>query len=93
MADLVGQREVRVGVGVERRNTSTGRVIAWRLNGVTTTSTSILWSGSAAWAPHASGNLGGDSQPDLVWRNAADGRVVAWVMSGVTTASTAFLWQ
>lgn len=45
------------------------------------------------WSPLAAGNLGGDTQADLIWRSSSSGRVISWIMSGTNTASTAALWS
>jgi len=78
------------------RNSSTGRVIVWYMNGVTTTGTAVIWTasnpGDSAWVPLVAGDFNADARPDLVWRNATSGRVVVWLMNGVTTTGTTAIW-
>src|SRR5262249_28178590 len=42
------------------RNGTSGRVIAWLMNGAATTSTATIWGGDAAWVPIAAGDFNGD---------------------------------
>jgi hypothetical protein len=78
------------------RNSSSGRVIVWHMNGASAsaTSTAALWTGDPAWVPMASGDLNADGKTDLIWRNASSGRVIVWYMNGVSTSAsgTAVLW-
>lgn len=78
------------------RNTSTGRVIAWFMNGATRTGTAEIWpatnTGDSAWVPMTAGDFNGDGQVDLVWRNSSSGRVIVWLMNGVARTGTAVLW-
>ncbi|MCC7373045.1 MAG: VCBS repeat-containing protein [Verrucomicrobiales bacterium] len=78
------------------RNSSTGRVIVWMMNGVTRTSTVTLWAASAAgdslWVPMATGDFNADGKPDILWRNSSTGRVIVWYLNGTTTTSTATVW-
>jgi hypothetical protein len=78
------------------RNSSTGRVIVWYVNGVTRTGGAELWAatnaGESAWVPMAAGDFNADGQIDLVWRNSSTGRVIIWYMNGVTRTSTTAIW-
>lgn len=78
------------------RNSSTGRVIAWFMSGVTRTGTAPIWPatnpGDADWMPMASADFNGDTKPDLIWRNSSTGRVIVWFMDGTTRTGTAALW-
>jgi hypothetical protein len=79
------------------RNTATGRVIVWYMDGTTATSTAALWAPvtalDAAWMPMAAGDFNADGKPDLVWRNTTSGRVIVWFMDGATRTGTAALWS
>ena len=78
------------------RNSTSGRVIVWYMNGATRTGTNVLWPATnvndAAWVPMAAGDFNGDGKPDLIWRNSTSGRVIVWYMNGVTRTGTAVLW-
>ncbi|MBL9134757.1 MAG: VCBS repeat-containing protein [Verrucomicrobiales bacterium] len=78
------------------RNNSSGRVIAWTMDGITQQSTATLWAasnaGDSAWAPITAGDFNADNKPDLVWRNSTSGRVIVWYMDGTTRTSTATIW-
>lgn len=75
------------------RNTSTGRVIVWYMNGTTRVSTANVWTGDAAWVPIASADFNADGKPDLVWRNSTTGRVIVWLLNGITATSTITIWS
>ncbi|MCC6232096.1 MAG: VCBS repeat-containing protein, partial [Verrucomicrobiales bacterium] len=78
------------------RNSSTGRVIVWYMNGTTRTSTANLWTPASAadtlWVPVATGDFNADSKTDIVWRNSSTGRGIIWMMNGVTRTSTTTVW-
>lgn len=75
------------------RNTQTGRVVLWLMNGTTRTGTTVRWSGDAAWVPIAAADFNADGKRDLAWRNATTGRVIVSTMSGVSAAGTTPIWQ
>lgn len=78
------------------RNSSSGRVIVWIMNGINRTSTVTLWAASAVgdslWVPMATGDFNADNKPDILWRNSSTGRVIVWYMDGTTRSSTATVW-
>lgn len=78
------------------RNSSTGRVIVWTMNGTTRVGTTTLWAAGTAsdalWVPAAAGDFNADGKPDLVWRQSSTGRVIQWLMDGTTRSSTANVW-
>jgi hypothetical protein len=78
------------------RNTTTGRVIVWFMDGTTRTGTAVIWAvanaADAAWLPMAVGDFNADTKPDIIWRNQTTGRVIVWYMDGVTRTSTAVIW-
>lgn len=78
------------------RNTSSGRVIVWYMDGATRTGTANLWTPATAadalWVPIATGDFNADDKPDIIWRNASSGRVIVWYMNGVTRTGTGNLW-
>ena len=74
------------------RNTDTGDVGGWVMNGVTIGSTGIIAAGvPAAWVIAGVGDLNGDSTPDIVVRNTVTGDVGGWLMNGLTIASTGII--
>jgi hypothetical protein len=79
------------------RNNISGRVVAWFMDGVTRTSTGVIWPatnpGDSVWIPMAGGDFNGDTKPDLVWRNSTTGRVIVWYMDGITRTGTAPIWS
>ncbi|MCC6234559.1 MAG: VCBS repeat-containing protein, partial [Verrucomicrobiales bacterium] len=78
------------------RNSATGRVIVWIMDGATRTSTATLWNpattADALWVPYATGDFNADSKIDIIWRHSSTGRVIVWYMNGTTRTSTANLW-
>ena len=75
------------------RNTSSGKVIAWLMNGTTRSSTTTIWSGDATWVPVATGDFNNDAKPDILWRQSTTGRVIVWFMNGLTSTGTVTLWS
>ena len=78
------------------RNSTSGRVIVWYMNGATLTGTAVLWPATnvtdSAWVPMAAGDFNADGKPDLVWRNSTSGRVIIWYMNAVTCTGTVAIW-
>ena len=74
------------------RNSATGKVIAWLMNGSTTTSTTTVWNSDPTWVPIAAADFNADGKPDLIWRNSSTGKVIVWLMSGTTMTSSVTLW-
>jgi hypothetical protein len=77
------------------RNTFTGALTLWELNGSgVVTSASLTSAGmsiapSASWSINAISDFTGDHQADIVWRNAADGQLNLWTMNGSVIANSA----
>lgn len=78
------------------RNSTSGRVIVWYMDGVARTGTAAIWPatnpGESAWVPMAAADFNFDGKPDLIWRNSASGRVIVWFMDGATRTGTAPIW-
>lgn len=74
------------------RNSTTGGVVVWLMNGVTRVSTVVLYASDPVWMPVAAGDLNGDGKADMVWRNSTTGGVVAWLMNGVTRTAMATIY-
>jgi hypothetical protein len=72
------------------RNSNTGEVTAWFMNGSTVTASADLTSAGASVRPDASwsiagvGDFNGDGNADILWRNSNDHSVVEWLMNGST---------
>jgi hypothetical protein len=67
------------------RNSRTGQVVAWYLNGTTKIGEGQLYAGTDKdWVPFAAGDFNGDSKPDVIWRNSSTGRVKIIYCNGVT---------
>ncbi len=79
------------------RSSSSGRVIAWTMDGTTSTGTSVLWAPSTAadtqWVPIACGDFNADNKTDIIWRNTATSRAIVWHMDGTTRTSTTTIWN
>jgi hypothetical protein len=75
------------------RNTSTGDVAGWLMNGVTVKQGAGIYAGvPLAWQIVGVGDLDGDGKADLVWRNTSTGDVAGWLMNGVTVKQGAGIY-
>lgn len=66
------------------RNSDTGRLLVWRMDGRRIEGFRTLPSAASSWAFAASAEKEGtaDGTHDLLWHNADDGRMVLWIMNG-----------
>jgi hypothetical protein len=74
------------------RNTSTGEVTAWLMNGVTLTGGAVI--GIVAdqnWKAVGTGDFNKDGKVDILWRNSATGENSVWYLNGTTLTSGATL--
>jgi len=72
------------------RNTSTGMVTMWIMNGTNMSSWApIVGDGNAAWTVAGIGDFNGDGKADILWRNSSTGMVTMWIMNGPTRISWA----
>jgi probable HAF family extracellular repeat protein len=76
------------------RQSSTGALALWTMNGSTITSSSAPTFGGSAVSPDASwsvagsGDFDGDGNADLLWRQGSTGSLVLWTMNGSTITSS-----
>ncbi|MDR4460500.1 MAG: FG-GAP-like repeat-containing protein [Nitrospirales bacterium] len=73
------------------RNTSSGEVAVWRMNGLTITSVGFPGSTSTDWKIKQVGDINGDGEGDILWQNTISGVVVIWLMKEGTIHSSSFL--
>ena len=71
------------------RNTATGDVGVWLMNGLRLGSTGVIAGAvPAAWVIKGVGDLNGDGKADIVWLNRDDGSVGVWLGDGLTLGQT-----
>jgi len=72
------------------RNTITGDLALWLMNGPTIASNNFLGNVSTAWTPVRVGDFDGDGKADILWRDSS-GNVAMWLMNGATMLSNTFV--
>src|SRR5690606_33255892 len=72
------------------RNTNSGDVAVWLLNGTTMASSGIVDRLPSQWQIAQVGDADGDGKADVIWYNTTTGAVVCWLLNGLTIASEAF---
>ena len=76
------------------RNTQTGDVVGWLMNGLSLKQAATIYSGvSLDWQIVGVADLDGDGKADLVWRNTQTGDVVGWLMNGLTLKQVATIYS
>ena len=73
------------------RNTQTGQVAVWLLNGTSITASGFLGGVPKEWVIKGVGDVDGNGTADLIWRNATSGLVAVWHMNGTTITNVGFL--
>jgi YVTN family beta-propeller protein len=67
------------------RNTTTGVVSVWQMNGLTVQSVNTIGTvADTAWELLGEGDFDGDGKADLLWRNTVTGDVNVWFLNGAT---------
>ena len=72
------------------RNSTTGQLALWLMNGTTIASSAYLPAVSG-WNIQAVGDFNGDGKADILWRNSTTGQLALWLMNGTTIASSGYL--
>ena len=76
------------------RNTQTGDVAGWLMNGLALSQGGIIYSGlPLAWRIEGVGDLNGDGKSDIVFRNTQTGDVAAWLMDGLTLSQGVIVYS
>jgi hypothetical protein len=72
------------------RNTGSGVVAIWLMNGTAIASTGFPAGVPAEWQIAGVGDVNGDGQADVIWRHATSGTMAVWLMNGLTITSVGF---
>ncbi len=75
------------------RNTASGNLVVWFMNGLTRLTGVFLNPASVGdpnWRAQAVGDFNADGQADVLWRHAVSGRTVVWTMNGIDRVAGTF---
>jgi hypothetical protein len=72
------------------RNTSSGVVAVWLMNGPTISNSGFPAGVPLVWQIAGVGDVNGDGKADVIWRNSTSGTVAVWLMNGLTITSVGF---
>lgn len=81
------------------RNSSSGDVRLWELNGGTINANLAVDTVNSAWQIAGTGDFNGDGHTDILWRNGTTGATLLWEMSGphvdanLTVSTVTTNWQ
>jgi M6 family metalloprotease-like protein len=71
------------------RNTFTGEVCLWYLDGATMVQYAYSLTAGAAWSIVTTGDFDGDGSADILWRNPSTGQICVWFMHGAVVTGYA----
>jgi hypothetical protein len=77
------------------RNTSTGTLYYWLMDGLNLSSSGYLYNGNPVgleWQIAGVGDMNSDGKPDLIWRNTS-GQLYYWLMDGLTLSSSGYMYD
>lgn len=60
------------------RNSASGQIYFWYMNGATYTSSALIDTVPTFWKVEGIADVDGDSQEDIIWRNAVNGQMYIW---------------
>ena len=69
------------------RNSGTGDVYIWLMNGTTIAGQGDLGVITSDWVIQGTGDYNGDGKADILWRNSTSGDVYIWLMNGISIAN------
>jgi hypothetical protein len=72
------------------RNTGSGVVAVWLMNGLTIATSGFPAGVPLVWQIAGVGDVNGDGLADVIWRNSTSGTVAVWLMNGLTITSVGF---
>jgi hypothetical protein len=70
------------------RNSTTGQVYIWFMNGTTYPSSGSPGSVSSDWVIQGVGDYDGSGRAGILWRNSTTEQVYIWLMNGATLTSS-----
>jgi hypothetical protein len=70
------------------RNSSTGAVVGWLMNGNVVTSSATIGTVPTNWHIVAQRDFNGDGKTDILWRNTSTGAIALWLMNGLSVTQT-----
>ncbi len=73
------------------RDTSTGTVAIWLLNGLQVAQSGSLGAVPSNWTIALTGDFDGDGKSDILWRDTSTGTAAIWFMNGLQISSSAGL--
>jgi len=70
------------------RNTSSGQVGVWLMNGSTPTASVVIGSAPLQWVINNTGDFNGDGKSDILWQLANTSQYGVWLMNGTQVVGT-----